>query len=286
MIDAKESTRNKVGMPKKFHAVSHNFKLAVMALLFALILSRLTLQVFYPGYEILPDEALLFVLLFIASYLWMQELRDYYHLLHMYRDLQAAHEQLKQSEIDTIASLIKVEEEKDVDTKGHSERVAKIAVAIAEEMGLDEETKSVIFRAGILHDIGKVGVDDTILHKVDVLTTSDWEAIKSHPQRAVEILEPLKFLAMERSLILSHHERYDGKGYPEGRRGEEIRIEARILAVADAFDAMNSCRAYRNNLPKEKIVSELEKARDTQLSAVIVDIFLGLLKRRPDLWEK
>ncbi|MCM8761350.1 MAG: HD domain-containing protein, partial [Candidatus Omnitrophica bacterium] len=107
-----------------------------------------------------------------------------------------------------------------------------------------------------------------------------------HPQKAIDILEPLKFLAIERNMILNHHERYDGSGYPAGRKGNEICREALILAVADAFDAMNSSRAYRQALPREKIISELKNARNTQLSAEIVDIFLKLLEKRPELWEK
>ncbi len=272
--------------PKGYRSVSHNFKLAVVALLFFLILLRLGLLFYYPDADILSDKVTLFILLFIAGYLWMQELRDYYVLLGLHKGLQRAYEQLKQSEIDTIASLIKTEEEKDVDTKGHSERVAKISLAIAEKLGLDGTAKNAIFRAGILHDIGKIGVNDAILNKVEKLTDAEWDVIKTHPRKAVEILEPLKFLARERNIILSHHERHDGKGYPEGLKGEEICLESRIMAVADAFDAMNSRRAYREALPREKILSELKSARDTQLSARIVDIFLALIENDPDLWKR
>ena len=275
-----------MGTKKQYHTVSHNFKLAVVVLLFVVILTRLILLFYFPDTDILPDKVLLFVLLVIASYLWVQELRDYYILSGLHRKLEVAHEELKEAEIDTIAALIKTEEEKDVNTRGHSERVTKIALAIANEMGLDAESKRTLSRAGILHDIGKIGIGDAILHKIEKLTEAEWEVIRSHPRKAIEILEPLKFLAIERSLILSHHERYDGTGYPAGRKGDEISREALILAVADAFDAMNSIRAYRNPLPREKIVAELKKARDTQLSAKIVDVFLALLEKRPELWEK
>ncbi len=271
---------------KTYHSVSHNFKLAVMLLLFVLILSRLVLLFRFPDTDIISDKVLLFILLFIAAYLWIQELRDYYHLSALHGELLCAHEELKQAEVDTIASLIKTEEEKDVNTKGHSERVTKIALAIANELGLSETSKNTLSRAGVLHDIGKIGISDAILHKIEKLTEAEWEVIKSHPRKAIEILEPLKFLAIERALILSHHERYDGKGYPGGQKGEDISREALILAVADAFDAMNSSRAYRGKLPREQILFELKKARDTQLSAKIVDVFLALLEKRPELWEK
>ena len=271
---------------KNYRNVSHGFKLAVVVLLFFIILTRLVSVLYFPKWEIISDKIALFIILFIAAYLWLQELRDYYFLLALYKGLQRAYEQLKQAEIDTIESLIKTEEERDVDTKGHSERVAKISVAIADAMGLTKEAKNTLFRAGILHDIGKIGVNDAILNKVEKLTDVEWEVIKTHPRKALEILEPLKFLARERSIILSHHEHYDGKGYPEGLRGEEICLAAMIMAVADAFDAMNSRRAYREALPREKIMSELKNARDTQLSAKIVDVFLVLLEKRPDFWEK
>jgi putative nucleotidyltransferase with HDIG domain len=277
---------NKGVTPRTYHSVSHNFKLAVVLLLFILILTRLALIFFFPDTDIIPDKVLLFILLFIAAYLWIQELRDYYHLSALHHELLSAHEELKQAEVDTIASLIKTEEEKDVNTKGHSERVTKIALAIADELGFNEESKSTLSRAGVLHDIGKIGISDAILHKIEKLTEAEWEVIKSHPRKAIEILEPLKFLAIERALILSHHERFDGKGYPAGQKGEEISREALVLAVADAFDAMNSSRAYRDALPREAILAELKKARDTQLSARIVDVFLKLLEKRPELWEK
>ena len=273
-------------VPKGYRSVSHSFKLVVVALLFFLILLRLGILFYYPDADILSDKVTLFVILFIAAYLWIQELRDYYVLLGLHKGLQRSYEQLKQAEIDTIASLIKTEEEKDVDTKGHSERVAKISLAIADEMGLNGEAKNALFRAGILHDIGKIGVNDAILNKIEKLTDAEWEVIKTHPRLAVEILEPLKFLTRERNIIISHHEHYDGKGYPDGIKGEEICLESRIMAVADAFDAMNSRRAYREALPREKIVSELKGARDTQLSAQIVDIFLALLEKNPDFWKR
>jgi len=255
-------------------------------LLFALTLIRLACVLYVPSVEIISDKILLTVTLFIVIYLWIREVRDYQHLLSLHKDLQKTNEQLKASEIDMIASLIKAEEEKDGYTRGHSDRVTKIALAIAEEMDLDEEKKRLIGRAGILHDIGKIGICDSILCKKEELTDEEWRVIKSHPDKGDKILEPLKFLPKEREIILSHHERYDGKGYPRGLKGYQIQIEARILAVADAFDAMNSARSYRQPLSKEIIMSELEKSRDTQHSAKVLDAFLRLLKKRPELWEK
>lgn len=270
----------------KKSSVSNAFKLSMVVLLFSLTLIRLACTVYFPSIEIISDRVLLTVTLFIVVYLWIREVRDYHRLLALNKNLQKTNEQLKASEIDTIASLIKAEEEKDGYTRGHSDRVTKISLAIAHEMELEEEKKKLIERAGILHDIGKIGICDAILLKKEKLTDEEWGVIKSHPDKADKILEPLKFLPKERDIILSHHERYDGKGYPRGLKGNQICIEALILAVADAFDAMNSARSYRQPLSKESIISELEKSRGTQHSAEVVDVFLKLLKKRPDLWER
>ena len=271
---------------KKSGRVSYNFKIMLVVLLFFLILVRLAMLFNFPEMDIISDKVLLSVLLFIVSYLWIQELRDYHDVLLLNKSLQDFGDKLKQAEIDTIASLIKAEEEKDEYTRGHSDRVTKIALALAEELGLDDRAKNIIARAGVLHDIGKIGISDTILNKIQKLTDEEWEVIKSHPQKAIEILEPLKFLNKEKNVILRHHERYDGKGYPEGRKGGDIGHEATILAIADSFDAMNSKRAYREPLTKENIISELERSRGTQHSTEIVDVFLALLEKKPELWER
>ncbi len=266
--------------------VSNAFKLSMVVLLFTLTLIRLARTIYFPFTDIISDKILLSVMLFVVVYLWIREVRDYHRLLKLNNDLQKTNEQMKSAEIDTIASLIKAEEEKDEYTRGHSDRVTKIALAIGEEMGLDEDKKKLIGRAGILHDIGKIGICDSILLKKEKLTDEEWEVIKSHPDKGYEILRPLKFLPKEREIVLSHHERYDGRGYPRGIKGDQIRIEALILAVADAFDAMNSARSYRQPLNRETIMSELEKSRGTQHSAKVTDAFLKLLNRRPDLWER
>lgn len=274
----------------KFSSVSHNFKIAMVMLIFFLALFRL-IDIYYfpafdPAIDILSDEILIIVVLFIIIYLWIQEVRDYHKLLKLNRDLIFANEQLKQGEIDSIASLIKAEEAKDPYTYGHSERVTKISLAIADAMGLDDETRGSILRAGVLHDIGKIGIKDAVLLKKEKLTDEEWEIIKSHSQKGADILRPLRFLANEIDIIVHHHERYDGKGYPDGLKGKEIPLGALILAVADAFDAMNSERPYRKPLSQDEIMSELKKSSGGQHSPEIVDVFIGLLKKNPQLWAR
>ncbi|MDD5437404.1 MAG: HD domain-containing protein [Candidatus Omnitrophica bacterium] len=271
---------------QRYGSVSYNFKIAMVMLLFVLTSLRLAQIIYFPENEIISDKILLFVVFFVVAYLWVQELRDYTKLAKLHRELGASHDQLKEAEIDTITSLINAVEAKDPYTCGHSERVTKIALAIADEMELGEESKAIIARVGILHDIGKIGISDAILHKKEQLTEEEWDAIKAHPEKAVHILEPLKFLSVVRNIIMSHHERYNGSGYPRGLKGQDICIEALILAVADAFDAMNSRRAYREPMSKESIVKELTTGRGTQHSATVVDALFKVLDKKPRLWER
>ena len=271
---------------QKLRSISRNFKISTVILLFLLTAIRLALYFSFPNAEIISDKVFLSIVFSIVSYLWIQEVRDYYYLLALNKSLEEAHEQLKHSEVETIASLIKTEEAKDLSTSGHSERVTKISLAIAEEMNLSGEAKKTIARAAMLHDIGKINISDAILFKKEKLTEAEWEIIKSHPEEAARILEPLKFLSTERDIILDHHERYDGKGYPRGLKDEEIPLESSIIAVADTFDAMNCERPYRSALSKEEIMNELNRASGTQHLPEAIDIFLILLNKKPELWER
>ena len=273
-------------LPPSPDGASHEFKISMVILLFAITLIRLTLISCFPCAEVISDKSILAAILFIVAYLWIQEIRDRYRLLAMNKGLRMSCEQLKKAQIDAITSLVIIEEEKDEYTCGHSERVTQIALAMAQEMGLDGDRKKIIERAGVLHDIGKVGISDLILCKKEKLTDEEWVIIRKHPDKAEEILKPLNFLAEEREIMLSHHERYDGKGYPRGLSGGQIREEAYILAVADAFDAMNSVRAYRKPLSREMIIAELKKSRGTQHSPEAVDALFRLLEKRPEFWQR
>lgn len=180
--------------------------------------------------------------------------------------------------ISGIESLSKAIEFRDKYTGGHSQRVAEYAVLIAKEMNLDDDQVEQIRIAGLLHDIGKIGVPGAILNKPGALTDEEWEKIKRHPAIAVEILStgPFKDLAPH---IRSHHERYDGKGYPDGLKGEEISLIAQILGVADAFDAMTTDRVYRSKMTIEQAKEELVKNRGLQFSPKVVDATLALIDK-------
>lgn len=172
-------------------------------------------------------------------------------------------------------------------TRGHSERVADIASKIAAQMQLTIEEQEWIHIAGHLHDIGKIGVPDCVLLKPGKLTEEEYEAIKMHPQIGYEILSKVKMLKPILEMIRFHHERWDGGGYPLGIKGESIPLGARIIAVADAFDAMSSNRSYRSPFPYGVAIREVQKCKGTQFDPAVVDAFMKLaLKERWNLQMK
>lgn len=183
-------------------------------------------------------------------------------------------EEMSLKMVDTLAVTL---EAKDAYTNGHSSRVADYSVMIAKQLGWDEERIDKLKRAALLHDIGKIGVPDEVLNKAGRLTDEEYAVIKSHTVVGSDILETIETLEFARIVANHHHERYDGKGYPSGMAGEDIPLEARIVGVADAFDAMNSRRVYRDPLPMDVIRSEMVKGRGTQFDPEIDDIFLKLI---------
>ncbi|MDD5746826.1 MAG: HD-GYP domain-containing protein, partial [Candidatus Omnitrophica bacterium] len=180
---------------------------------------------------------------------------------------------------DTIKVLALALDARDHYTHGHSQQVTDYSVAIAREMGLSAEDIDRIRDAGILHDIGKIGIPDAILLKPGRLTAEEYACIKKHPEIGKTILEPVACLADKIPLIYHHHERVDGKGYPVGLEGDAIPLGARILAVADAYQAMTSDRPYRLALPIQTAMAELEINKGKQFDEKIVDVFIRVLKR-------
>ncbi len=179
--------------------------------------------------------------------------------------------------IETFTGFI---DAKDPYTNGHSRRVADYTRMIAEKMGYEGEELDRVYYVALLHDCGKIGVPDNILRKPGRLTDEEFEIIKSHTVRGGEILSSFKSLKNVNEGALYHHERYDGMGYPEKRAGEGIPLIARMICVADAFDAMNSNRVYRNKLTKEDIINEIEKNKGKQFDPNIADTFLRILRDR------
>ena len=179
--------------------------------------------------------------------------------------------------ITVIANTI---DAKDEYTKGHSQRVSEYSYALAKELGLEEKEAQNIRNIALLHDIGKIGVPDSVLNKPGKLTDSEYEIMKQHPIVGADILKDIKMIPGLDIGAKYHHERYDGKGYPSGLKGEDIPFIARIICVADAYDAMSSNRVYRKRFSEEKILEELERSRGTQFDPQIAEAFIRLLKEK------
>ncbi|MEV5705253.1 HD-GYP domain-containing protein [Actinoallomurus sp. NPDC052274] len=179
----------------------------------------------------------------------------------------------------TVAALCQAVETKDYYTRGHSERVAYGSVMIARQIGMRPDRINRLRYAGMLHDVGKLGVPTKVLQKPGRLTEEENAAVQLHPMRGEEIVRGIDFLDEALGGIMHHHERVDGTGYPMGLTGEEIPEFARILAVADTFDAMTSTRSYRPGLPAETAIEELRRFAGTQFDPVLVDAFLTALDR-------
>lgn len=180
---------------------------------------------------------------------------------------------LKRSYFDTIRGIANSIEARDPYTKGHSHRVAQIAKAIAKELNWSDDEMEFIDWGGMLHDVGKIGVHDAILDKAGKLDDKEYEAIKLHPLIGARIVKGISFLEPIVPYILEHHERFDGKGYPQGLVGENISIKGRILAVADAFDAITVDRPYHKALDPEVALKEITKKAGSQFDPEIVELF-------------
>lgn len=193
------------------------------------------------------------------------------------KQIETLYAEIQSAYLHTVTSLCAAIEAKDTYTRGHGERVFFYCALIAHRLGLKDSSFEALKHASILHDIGKIGVPDSILLKNAPLTESEMAVIRTHLQIAEDILIPLPFLEKTRRIILHHHERWDGKGYPEGLKGDEISLEGRILAVADAYDAMRSRRAYRNSLSKQAAIEQLEAGVGKQFCPLCVSVMrIGL----------
>ena len=186
---------------------------------------------------------------------------------------------LKDQNRQTIEALAEAIEARDSHTYGHSRQVTRYAVRLAQELGLSAEQIELIDYAGLLHDVGKIGIRDYILLKPDKLDDDEFEVMKGHPRIGVKIIERVSGLRPTLPIIEAHHERYDGKGYPNGLKGEAIPLEARILAIADAFEAMTADRAYRRAMPIEQALEILLRGRGHAWEPTLVDLFVALLRR-------
>lgn len=192
--------------------------------------------------------------------------------------LRKAHQLLKKSQLEIIHRLSMAAEFKDIETGAHIKRVSEYSAAIAKNLGMSPHEVELILYASPMHDIGKIGIPDHILLKKGKLTPKEWEIMKKHTIIGAQILSNSDFELLEvaKVIALTHHERYDGKGYPQGLKGEDIPIEGRIVSLADAFDALTSKRPYKPAFSIEKSISIIKEERGKQFDPNIVDTFLAI----------
>lgn len=183
--------------------------------------------------------------------------------------------------VDALAAAV---DAKDSYTCGHSERVAEISQAIAAELGLDEQEQYFIHIGAHLHDVGKIGIPDAVITKPGRLSTDEYAMIKLHPEIGYHIVSKVKILQEASLIVRHHHERMDGQGYPEGLKGEAIPLGARIVAVADSFDAMTSKRLYRSSVSVEEALRELRRCSGTQFDPAAVQAFARVIEKRRSMF--
>ena len=207
----------------------------------------------------------------------IKSIKQMYEIKRINEELAESNQKLEQAYLDMIQTLRYTVEAKDPYTRGHSDRVSEYSVLIGEKMGLSEENIKTLRVGGLFHDIGKIGIPDSILLKTDKLSDDEYSEIKNHPSIGAHILGAASIFKNIIPIVKHHHERFDGRGYPSGLKGDEIPFLARIAAVADTFDAMTSKRSYRNALDLQFVKEEIQRCKGTQFDPQIADVFLDIL---------
>lgn len=227
-------------------------------------------------------EMLVIERLLLVPYFYVIIMAIHREIVDEIRDVNSEKENLNQQLYDsTIQALVSSLEIKDPYTKGHAKRVTEYALGIGRLLGLSGDELRDLYFGAILHDIGKIGVHEQILNKPGSLDHEEMVLVHNHSYDGTTVIDGLANLRHIVPAIRHHHERWDGQGYPDKLRGEEIPLHARIIAVVDAFDAMTSDRAYRQALPYDKVIKELRDGRGKQFDSRIVDVFLGFLQEQP-----
>ncbi|MEK7850685.1 MAG: HD domain-containing phosphohydrolase, partial [Deltaproteobacteria bacterium] len=198
------------------------------------------------------------------------------------QQLEAREKEMEDVYLSVMASLTKAMEEKDPYTAGHSDRVTYYSVEIGKFMELGRDRMKVLTRAAKLHDIGKLVIDLSQINKPDKLNEDEWGLMRRHPEVGASILRPLAFLGEEIEIIRTHHERWDGNGYPNRIGGPKLSLLSCIVTVADSYDAMISNRRYRGKVSPKEAVSELERCRGSQYHPIVVDAFAELMNKRAE----
>lgn len=208
----------------------------------------------------------------------IKSIKQMYEIKRINEELTDSNEKLEKAYLDMVETLRFTVEAKDSYTRGHSDRVAEYSILIGEKVGLPEEQIKLLKIGGLFHDIGKIGIPDSILLKPEKLTDDEYSEIKNHPSIGAHILGAAEAFKNIVPIVKHHHEKFDGKGYPSGLQGEGIPYLARIAAIADTFDAMTSKRSYRNALDMQIVKDEIERCKGTQFDPQLSDVFLDILE--------
>ena len=218
-------------------------------------------------------SALFFYYMFFQTQIYKDDIAE--------KKLEQA-QKLEKLSVQVVTALAGTVDAKDKYTNGHSQRVADYAKEISRRLGKSEKFQQDIYFMGLLHDIGKIGIPDSIINKKGKLTDEEYAVIKTHPSIGSDVLKNITEMPNLFRGARWHHEHYDGKGYPDGISGDKIPLEARIISVADAYDAMSSKRSYRDALPQDKIRAEIIRVKGTQLDPKIADIMVEMIDEDPD----
>lgn len=208
----------------------------------------------------------------------IKSIKQMYEIKRINEELAESNEKLEQAYLDMVQTLRYTVEAKDPYTRGHSDRVSEYSVLIGERLGLQEHQLKTLKIGGLFHDIGKIGIPDKILLKTDKLTDDEYSEIKNHPAIGAHILGDATTFKDIIPIVKHHHEKFDGKGYPSGLKGEEIPYLARIAAIADTFDAMTSRRSYREALDLQYVKDEIKRCEGTQFDPQLAEVFLDILE--------
>lgn len=222
------------------------------------------------------DQLLLLIESGIKSIKQMNEIKK------INNELSDTYEKLEKAYLESVQTLRYTVEAKDSYTRGHSDRVSEYSVLLGKYLNLPEETLNTLRIGGLFHDIGKIGVPDSILQKESKLTDDEYSEIKNHPSIGAHILSTATIFHDIIPIVKHHHEKYDGTGYPGRLQGEDIPYLARIAAIADSFDAMTSRRTYRDSLPMDVVISEFKRCKGTQFDPKLADVFLDILENHFD----
>lgn len=261
------------------HGGSRGYHLALVGMVIALVSALIEMVSVYFVVTIsgLFIGTGLVILLFLNLIRTVRSVRNL-ERLRQKKELESRRRQTERISLQTIKTISVTVETKNVYTNGHSQRVADYSALIAGALGWDDKRINNLRNAAYMHDVGMIGIPDSIVNKPTRLTEEEYAIIQRHTLIGADILKDITLIEHVAEVAHYHHERYDGTGYPEGLSGEEIPIEARIVAVADSYDAMNSKRIYRNALEKEKIIEELESCSGTQFDPVIAELFVRLIR--------